>query len=82
MLIVKLRVDTVLFFQKQLKLILPKMNFVDEAIPPPPLDSQANSEAGELLGTVDLPASTELLAYYRTRIQDFEKERNEFIEVS
>ena len=58
------------------------MNFVDEAIPPPPRDSQANSEAGELLGTVDLPASTELLAYYRTRIQDFEKERNEFIEVS
>ena len=45
-----------------------------EFVPPPP---QVEDET--LLGTTDLPASTELLAYYRTRITEFEAERNEFI---
>ena len=49
--------------------------------PPPPAESLSEeTPTPNVLGTAELPASTELLAYYRSRIQDFEKERNEFIE--
>jgi coiled-coil domain-containing protein 77 len=53
------------------------MEFTQE-IPPPPRVEEVSDEGG-VLGTTELPASTELLAYYRTRITEFEKERAEFI---
>ena len=53
------------------------MEYTQE-IPPPPRVEEVSDEGG-VLGTTELPASTELLAYYRTRITEFEKERAEFI---
>jgi hypothetical protein len=49
----------------------------EELPPPPPVEMDAGVSH---LATAELPASTELLAYYRTRLQEFENERNEFIE--
>jgi hypothetical protein len=56
------------------------MEFVGDIPPPPRVESTEKVEDKvSILNTTELPASTELLAYYRSRIKEFEVERQEFI---
>ena len=57
----------------------PEMSNTPSPAPSAPADSADPPPPGLTLGTAKLPASTELLAYYRQRIQEFEAERAEFI---